>query len=348
MKIETRNSFKYNTQTGLLAVGLAGFLVSGCSSVPEWANPIEWYSSTKGWVTGESKGNIRARPASAQIPGKNKSFPKLASVGVRPEASNDLDRKNILKSLAADRRTARYLDRQARNENKNMAGAVKPSGMAAPVTPVEIRPVVPHKDLRKKMASIKPISTDKRKPDKVPKFVFGLSSAKSIKQGQPISVAQPLSETEASGIKSPQKFVQALPYSIRFPAGFSDESKGAVLPTSINRVIVNFDVGSAKLSNTARRQVRKAVQLSKRIGRGLHVIGHASSRTRNLEFGRHQMANFRISYDRANAVALEVRRLGIAEKFIRVSAMSDSEPASSEVMPKLEAKNRRVVIVMEK
>ena len=96
MTIATRKSFKQNAGKGVLAVCLAGFVVSGCSSVPDWANPAEWYRDTKGWVTGDPSSN-RAQPpqASTPIPGKDKNFPKLASVPARPAPPSEADRKKM-------------------------------------------------------------------------------------------------------------------------------------------------------------------------------------------------------------------------------------------------------------
>ena len=121
-----------------------------------------------------------------------------------------------------------------------------------------------------------------------------------------------------------------------------------VRPGANNKVAtIRFQNGSAKLTSAARREIKKAAAVFKQRRGGVHVIGHASSRTRNLSLQRHQLANFRVSFDRAHVVARELRRLGVAATSIRVSAVSDTQPAFLEVMPAGEAGNRRVEIVLE-
>jgi outer membrane protein OmpA-like peptidoglycan-associated protein len=109
---------------------------------------------------------------------------------------------------------------------------------------------------------------------------------------------------------------------------------------------VTFAVGSSRIDAAGRRAIRAAAQQQKARGGMLQVIGHASSRTRDLSPVRHHMVNFRVSVDRASAVARELVRQGAAPGSIQVTAVSDSEPAFFEVMPAGEAGNRRAVIVL--
>lgn len=110
---------------------------------------------------------------------------------------------------------------------------------------------------------------------------------------------------------------------------------------------VRFGVGSAKLSGTARAAIGRMAKTIKRSHLRVRVVGHASSWTRNMSEMRHYMANFQVSLDRANAVARELRRRGVAAAAITVEAVSDTDPAFFEVMPAGEAGNRRVEILIE-
>jgi outer membrane protein OmpA-like peptidoglycan-associated protein len=58
------------------------------------------------------------------------------------------------------------------------------------------------------------------------------------------------------------------------------------------------------------------------------------------------MANFKISVDRANAVAEELVRLGVMRENILIAAVSDAEPMYYEIMPSGEAGNRRTEIYL--
>ncbi len=357
MTIATRKSFKQNAGKGVLVVCMAGFLVSSCSSVPDWANPAEWYRDTKDWVTGDSSSG-RAQPpqASTPIPGKDKNFPKLASVPARPAPPSEAERKKMARNLAADRQAARYSDAKIRRHGDNVAAAAAPVPVvraappvvAAPVTPVKVAPVVAPKVIAPRAPTTAPaVMVDKMKTDRMAKPVFGQAPADIIMRGQPIAVARHSGIVAAPAARTPQNFVQARPFSTRFPAGTGNVA-APVLSGAGNKVAtVRFDTGSAKLSGAARREIRKAVSVFKQRAGRIHVIGHASSRTRDLNPQRHQLANFRVSYDRANAVARELRRLGVAATAIQVSAVSDSQPIFLEVMPAGEAGNRRAEIVLE-
>jgi flagellar motor protein MotB len=77
------------------------------------------------------------------------------------------------------------------------------------------------------------------------------------------------------------------------------------------------------------------------------VVGHASSRTRNMDPDRHRSVNYQISVERASSVARELTKLGVPSEMIVVSAMADEEPVYREVMPSGETGNRRAEIYID-
>ena len=92
--------------------------------------------------------------------------------------------------------------------------------------------------------------------------------------------------------------------------------------------------------------VAAVAQLRKERGGRLFVVGHASSRTRDMEYVRHALTNFNVSSKRANAVAKALSRAGVAGDQVQVHAVSDTVPLYYEVMPSGEAGNRRVEIYL--
>jgi outer membrane protein OmpA-like peptidoglycan-associated protein len=110
---------------------------------------------------------------------------------------------------------------------------------------------------------------------------------------------------------------------------------------------VYFNAGSAKIGARGRRAIRDAFRAWQSRGGRIRIVGHASSRTRNMDRVSHELANFRVSDERARAVAREVIRLGVNPSAIVVEAVSDHEPAFQEVMPAGEAGNRRAEILLE-
>ncbi len=111
--------------------------------------------------------------------------------------------------------------------------------------------------------------------------------------------------------------------------------------------VVTFTQGSSKLSGTARRIIGEVVEMQRQRGGTLHVIGHASSWTGDMNLVRHSMINFGLSLDRANTVARELLRRGIGARGLSIGAMSDTHPLFFEVMPSGEAGNRRVEIFLD-
>jgi outer membrane protein OmpA-like peptidoglycan-associated protein len=74
------------------------------------------------------------------------------------------------------------------------------------------------------------------------------------------------------------------------------------------------------------------------------IVGHASSRTRNMTPVRHSNVNYRLSQSRADTVARSLRVMGISNQAIKIQAAGDTQPIYYEVMPSGEAGNRRADI----
>jgi outer membrane protein OmpA-like peptidoglycan-associated protein len=116
---------------------------------------------------------------------------------------------------------------------------------------------------------------------------------------------------------------------------------------SVQVAVVHFAAGSAELSAADLRSIADAVALHKKYGGVVRVIGHASSRTGNMDMLQHKLVNFDISVRRAQAVAEELVRRGVKRDNILVMAASDNEPVFFEFMPAGEAGNRRAEIYLD-
>ncbi|MCP5372828.1 MAG: OmpA family protein [Hyphomicrobiales bacterium] len=119
------------------------------------------------------------------------------------------------------------------------------------------------------------------------------------------------------------------------------------LPGGALRVAtIQFGNGSAQLSEDDRAVLRQVRDLQRSRGGRLQVVGHASSRTRDLSLVRHKMVNFQVSADRADAVARELMRLGVQSADIVIGAVADADPVFYEIMPAGEAGNRRAEVYL--
>ena len=115
---------------------------------------------------------------------------------------------------------------------------------------------------------------------------------------------------------------------------------------SYQAAIIRFGNGSARLFEPDLGVIRELVPLILNNNAIVEVVGHASSRTRNMDPLEHKLINFEISLSRANAVAQALINAGVPSDRISVAALSDSQPVSSEAMPAGEAENRRAEIYL--
>lgn len=111
--------------------------------------------------------------------------------------------------------------------------------------------------------------------------------------------------------------------------------------------IVKFANGSHRIGRRHRDALKKVVAAHRTRGGFIRVVGHASSRTRDLPLAEHMLVNFSISVDRAEAVARELIRLGAPPGSVLTEARGDSDPVYYEVMPAGEQENRRAEVFLE-
>lgn len=119
------------------------------------------------------------------------------------------------------------------------------------------------------------------------------------------------------------------------------------LPSASTKVAtILFRNGSSGLDANDRKILADVARLQRENNATVRVIGHASQRTRNLDISTHKMANYKVSIKRANQVATELQRMGIASDKILTAAVGDNHPIYLEVMPSGEAGNRRTEIYL--
>ena len=284
--------------------------------MPDWANPVEWYKGTKDWVGGgndDTGKKFKNRIA-------NKNFPKLSSVPKRPARANLVELKKLHNSLKSDRDAARYTERVV-NRQKSLMGTKVINRKPLAIPPKVSFGVIgsnPKKILKNKTTSVTNVrnrSTLKRE-----------SSFKKVKVKKNV-----LASTDKNYLTiTPQnKFVQANPFAIRFPSGVANKFSPAKpiahensnVERSRQSAVVLFDTGSSKLTVKTRRTLRRIANLFKKRGGTIQVIGHASSRTRDMSWKRHHLVNFNVSFDRAHAVGKQLIRLGINPTAIEISAI---------------------------
>ncbi|MBI2586144.1 MAG: OmpA family protein [Rhodospirillales bacterium] len=381
--LRTRTSLKAALLAGVFA-GVAA--VGGCANVPDALNPAQWYRSTADVFSGDDKAKQAKQQAGkpselkeqrgAPAPGADKPFPNLAQV-------DEKARKDDLSGgLSADPERPKYappIERQAPATSVLQARPTPPpapaiaaaprSPAAAPTTPVTPVPVVPPKPGEPAVVaapeppklSAPPMSADQKdQQTRLTQQLADLRARAAEPSALPANAMVPSATGEfativvsADGIETADFGVAAAaPTTVGLPPGEMGgamiENRGALpVPGSAVKVAtILFDNGSSALKATDKQILSAVSRLQNQQGGVIRIVGHASSRTRNLPVVRHKMANFKISADRADVVAGELMRLGVAKDKIVVAAVSDAEPMYYEIMPSGEAGNRRTEIYL--
>ncbi len=325
-----------------IAVLTVAALLGGCTWVPDYLNPVEWYRGTKDWIMGEDEAQA-ARPQQPP-PGADKPFPSLSSVPARPTtATTPAERAQAAKSLDADRRGARYSDQVIRRQADTQT--VLPRKPTPPVTSAVPAQPAPRYD--RPMAPAAPAPASRFVSPPAPPTAAGLAPPAPAAPAAPVAGApERLAYAPIPGTESYLGGQGAAPAQRAATAAARPSRAG--LPGSAKVATVYFATGSSRISRDGERQIRQAYQAYRSQGGMLRVVGHASSRTKNLDPMRHRIANFRVSIDRANRVARALIRLGAKPDTVFIDAMSDTEPVFFEVMPAGESENRRVEILLER
>jgi flagellar motor protein MotB len=362
--------------TGLVATGL---VLSACSQVPDAVNPVEWYNSTVGFFSGDDNEKQAKTKVDAKAdPGSDKKFPKLTRVNQQAEYQAARKKGGLVADVEG-RQYAPAIARQGEPATRLAAAPPEPpkAGASAPQQPAPPAVAIPavtqgqllasapalsgglpttaeqqafEARLRKQLAEIQARAGQPGPtlssgvmasfaPDDFGTVVVSSSGIESgsqsaalavASQGQRLSVAPSVPVARQSG---------ALSYLERQPRPLG---AGAVRVATIQ-----FNNGSARLTASDRQILSNVRQLQRERGGRIHIIGHASSRTRSMDPVRHKMVNFRVSVERANIIARELVRMGFKKEQLVVDAVSDTEPMYFEFMPTGEAGNRRAEIYLE-
>ncbi|MDG2033359.1 MAG: hypothetical protein P8J29_05435, partial [Rhodospirillales bacterium] len=117
-------------------------LLTGCASVPDVVNPVEWYKDVKDVVTGDrsagskSDGKVENRLAADRnkpVSGADKPFPSLSTVPQRPKTSSRAERRRIEQGLVSERTDTRQYSRDVIRRQGESASSLRTSGPS--VTP---------------------------------------------------------------------------------------------------------------------------------------------------------------------------------------------------------------------
>jgi flagellar motor protein MotB len=345
-------------------------VVAGCSSIPDAINPAEWLSNSLDLFTNddskptqESNKILAAKPDVA-VYDKNATFPKLSHVDKQQKRA--AVRENGLVADVEGRKYAPSIPRQGEATNVLSSAPPKPSLITAATVP-KAQPKTPELAVRPSDVTT-PTQSSLTMSNNVPgqdnfqnRFASRLAEikAEAAKGYKLAQYSAPLSNqirmetvvvsslgTESNYGVLENRFVRSAD-TIDSRLTYLAKPMTRLSDNVVRVATIRFKNGSAKLSSRDRKILAKVVRLKKERGGRIHIVGHASSRTDNMDPVSHKMINFRVSAARADVVARELQRLGTDKSQLQVDAVSDSVPEFMEVMPTGEAGNRRTEIYLD-
>lgn len=354
-------------------------LLTGCASVPDVVNPVEWYKDVKDVVTGDrsagsksdGKGENRlAADRNKPASGADEPFPSLLTVPQRPKTSSRAERRSIEQGLVSERTDTRQYSSDVIRRQGESPSSLRTSGPRAEPPPTSVpasqaktaaavpsltRSVAPKlqpaapaqaKPVINKSQQIRPaVSVPNRKPNPPKLTMVQNIRTTTGKPGFPQTVL-----VSGNGVET----ISAGPIAEGVPGTSSisgvrslDEFNPVAVRGSYQVATILFRNGSSKLRGQDKRILKKVAAQHKSVGGTLRIVGHASSRTRNLDPVKHKVVNFAISAARADAVVKELVRLGAKPSDLFVGAVADNQPKFRETMPSGEAGNRRTDIYID-
>ncbi|MSO54475.1 MAG: OmpA family protein [Rhodospirillales bacterium] len=336
-------------RSGLVGVAL---LAAGCSQVPDAVNPVEWYRSASDALTGPDKPAAKTPPASTEnrsIPGADKPVPNLSTVPERPQAPSARDRARLEEGLMGDRAQARHTSEDIRRQNEQPEPPRPATAAPAPA------PAAPSQPARATVAPVAqpapppPPPPPSSQPSGPPPLPPGMGAAPASAPMTAPASAEPATVivSSAGSQATPRRGAPAAP-AVR-PAPTQElASLDATMPRGLVKVATIYFVhGSSNLSDDERGILQYVAVLHRQTGGFVRIVGHASSRTISMDPIEHDRINLAMSAERAETIANELARSGVARDQIMIVARADRDPIFAEVMPSGEAGNRRAEIYLE-
>ena len=109
---------------------------------------------------------------------------------------------------------------------------------------------------------------------------------------------------------------------------------------------LSFRSGSSIVDRKALNKIKKIVEVAKNRNAKVKIVGHASTRTRDMPNSEHKLVNFVISDKRAQSVAKAFINYNFPKENLITEAVSDSKPLFKENMPAGTQANQRTEIFL--
>ncbi len=319
----------------VLGMVTAALLLGGCSAVPDWADPTDWFAEDVAPTrVGLAEGQARTQPT---------AFPNLASVPNQPPKILSQEARAVVQAgLTADRANAVYSGEKLTGSTPILASAtqvVPGTSMGAPVG----APVAPEIG-RELTATLRvPPAPSQSQVTQTPVARTQVAQAEAPQVPAASAPAAQTQVAQAGGGRTQLRFPQ-------FQNLPPQAATSAAMPTAAGVqlvAVIYFGHSSSQLDGKDRAVLRDVVALRRQRGGTIRVVGHASALTAVSDQVTHALTNFEMSLKRANTVAAALIALGAARDQVRAEARGDQQPVYHEFMTTGQAGNRRVEIFLD-
>lgn len=339
---------------------LVAILLSGCSSVPDAVNPMEWYRGATEVMTGRTASQ-EARDAAARKV-QDRDYPDNRIIPERPKVLSPEERKDLADGLVADRANAKYTqDRINRDGNPTRpltpkAPQTEPAQPAAPgpapaAEPQRPRPVpsddhsaaqpapsVPPQQVAQARAAESvappapapaPVVAPAPVASVAPAPVAAVTPAMQPPTPPPVQpVVQPVVARQPSPVDDSfrRRLAQSAPATSTgaTPADTAVITPAAMATPRITRVTVEFSHGQARLSDDDAYDLEDLAESAKRSGSRIRVIASAQA---SANTARSMSQALALAIRRGDAIALELRRNGVPADRIDITTGNDGDRA---------------------
>ena len=278
---------------------------------------------------------LRDRADTERATADDTGTPSLTSVPSRPAAGSASVRDRVVEGLISDRENARYTDEAIRLQGSTREVETPQAASAPePVSPPAPAPVTAQIAVTPPPAPPAP-STQIVAPAPPPpaRIAAPAVATPQIASAPPVMAPQPSTASSQSVV---------VDMSALDGGGYNPVS--AQISREAQVATIQFGHSSSRLDARDQQLISTVASVARQNGGNILVVGHASSRTIQLPKSTHEVANFQVSFARANAVAQALIRAGVSAERVTVEAVSDDQPIYSEAMPTGEAGNRRAEI----
>ena len=278
---------------------------------------------------------LRDRADTERATADDTGTPSLTSVPSRPAAGSASVRDRVVEGLISDRENARYTDEAIRLQGSTREVETPQAASAPePVSPPAPAPVTAQIAVTPPPAPPAP-STQIVAPAPPPpaRIAAPAVATPQIASAPPVMAPQPSTASSQSVV---------VDMSALDGGGYNPVS--AQISREAQVATIQFGHSSSRLDARDQQLISTVASVARQNGGNILVVGHASSRTIQLPKSTHEVANFQVSFARANAVAQALIRAGVSAERVTVEAVSDDQPIYSEAIPTGEAGNRRAEI----